>query len=141
MDSKTFIYLKSQKTVCEGVNLLWSWEMPRAWCQPASKRKKLFHTSFFTHFAFILLEYIRITSSEEALKVWELNFLISSWKCKWKVVLLVIDLFSYDSSKSIFFLLNYRITFYWGFSWAQFLSNNLGFFGSCNNIKAYKAII
>ena len=34
--SKAFIYLKSQKTVCEGVNLLWSCKMLRGRCQPAS---------------------------------------------------------------------------------------------------------
>ena len=135
--SNAFIYLKSQKTVCEGVNLLWSCEMPRGWCQLQLNEKKLFHTSFFKHFDFISSEYIRITSSEEALKVWEHNF----WKCKWKVVLLVIYMLNYDSFKSIFFMLNYGITFSWGFSWVQFLSNKLEFFVSCNNIKGYKAMI
>ena len=36
----------------------------------------LYHTSSFMHFAFIFSEYITITSSEEALKVWEYNFLL-----------------------------------------------------------------
>ena len=36
----------------------------------------LYHTSSFMHFALIFSEYITITSSEEALKVWEYNFLL-----------------------------------------------------------------
>ena len=37
-------------------------------------KKDSFHTSSFMYFAFILSEYITITSSEEALKVCEYNF-------------------------------------------------------------------
>ena len=62
------------------------------------------------------------------------------WKCKRKVVLLLIYLFNYDSSKSIFFMLNHGITFSWGFSWVQFLSNKLEFFVSGNNIKGYELL-
>ena len=67
--SKAFIYLKSLKTVCEEVNLLWSCEMPTR----NFTKKKLFHTPSFKYFAFIFAEYIKITSAEEALKVWEHN--------------------------------------------------------------------
>ena len=35
--------------------------------------KKLIHTSSFMYFAFIFSEYITITSSKEALKMWEQN--------------------------------------------------------------------
>ena len=38
--------------------------------------KKLFHTSSFMHFALIFSEFITITSSGEALKVWEHNFFL-----------------------------------------------------------------
>ena len=69
-------------------------------CQPASLRKKLFHTSSFIYFVFILSECITITSSEEALKVCEHNFF------QRKVVLLVIYLFNHSSFKSIIFMLN-----------------------------------
>ena len=74
--SKAFIYLKSQKTVCKGVNLLN--EVARCptgrlvitrLVQTCKLTKKLFHISFFMHFAFIFSEYIITTSSEEALKV------------------------------------------------------------------------
>ena len=37
--------------------------------------KKLFHTFYFMHFAFIFLESITIISFEEALKVCEHNFI------------------------------------------------------------------
>ena len=40
---------------------------------------------------------------------WKCESTISFWKCKRKVVLLVIYLFNYDSSKSTFFTLNYGI--------------------------------
>ena len=38
------------------------------------KEKKLLHTSSFMYFAFIFLEIMKVTSSEEALKVCEQNF-------------------------------------------------------------------
>ena len=72
-------------------------------CQPASLRRKLFHTSSFMYFTFIFSGCITITSSEEGLKVCEYNFF------QRKVVLLVIYLFNHDSFKpTIFtiFLLN-----------------------------------
>ena len=65
--------------------------------------KKLFHTYSFMYFAFIFSECILITPSEEALNVCEHNFF---QKYKRKVVLLVTYLFSYDSSKPTFFMLN-----------------------------------
>ena len=52
------------------------------------------------YFAFIVSECIPITSSEEALRVWEHNFF------QRKVVSLVIYLFDHDLSKSIFFMMN-----------------------------------
>ena len=136
--SKAFIYLKSQETVCEGVSLLWSCEMPRGCCQLQVNEK-----NSFTHPSSCILTSFSQNTSELLLpkRLWKFESTISFWKCKWKVVLLVIYLFSYDSSKSIFFMLNYGITFSWGFSWVQFLSNKLEFFVSCNNIKGYKAII
>ena len=135
---KAFIYLKSQETACEGVSLLWSCEMPRGCCQLQVNEK-----NSFTHPSSCILTSFSQNTSELLLpkRLWKFESTISFWKCKWKVVLLVIYLFSYDSSKSIFFMLNYGITFSWGFSWVQFLSNKLEFFVSCNNIKGYKAII
>ena len=73
-------------------------EVPR--CQPASLRRKLFHTSSFMYFTFIFSGCVTITSSEEGLKVCEYNFF------QRKVVLLVIYLFNHDSSKSTIFMLN-----------------------------------
>ena len=69
-------------------------------CQPASLRKKLFHTSSFMYFAFIFSECITNASFKEGLKVCECNFF------QRKVVLLVIYLFNHDSSKSTIFMLN-----------------------------------
>ena len=69
--SKAFIYLKSLKTVCEEVNLM---KLRDANLQ--LYEKKLFHASSLLYFAFIFSEYIMITSSEEALKVWEHNFFL-----------------------------------------------------------------
>ena len=69
-------------------------------CQPASLRRKLFHTSSFMYFTFIFSGCITITSSEEGLKVCEYNFF------QRKVVLLLIYLFNHDSSKSTIFMLN-----------------------------------
>ena len=67
-------------------------------CQPASLRRKLFHTSSFMNFTFIFSGCITITSSEEGLEVCEYNFF------QWKVVLPVI--YNHDSSKSTMFMLN-----------------------------------
>ena len=69
-------------------------------CQPASLRRKLFHTSSFIYFTFIFSGCITITSSEEGLKVSEYNFF------QRKVVLLMIYLFNHDSSKSTILMLN-----------------------------------
>ena len=69
-------------------------------CQPASLGRKLFHIYSFMYFTLIFSECITITSSKEGLKVCEYNFF------RRKVVLLVIYLFSHDSSKSTIFMLN-----------------------------------
>ena len=69
-------------------------------CQPASLRRKLFHTSSFMYFTFIFSGFITITSSEEGLKVCEYNFF------QRKVGLLVIYLFNHDPSKSTISKLN-----------------------------------
>ena len=58
--------------------------------------ERLIHISSFMYFAFIFSEYITITSSE-ALKMCEHFFF---QEIKLKLVLLVIYLFNYDSSKS-----------------------------------------
>ena len=68
--------------------------------QPASLRKKLFHTSSIMYLALIFWECITITSFEEGLKVCEHNFF------QWKVVLFVIYLFNHNLSKSTIFTLN-----------------------------------
>ena len=61
-----------------------------------------FHTFSFMYFLFIFLQRVTITSSQETLKVCGT---LSFRKYKWKVVLLVIYLLHYDSSKSTFFML------------------------------------
>ena len=95
--SKVFIYLKSQKIVCEGVNLFWSCEMPTC---------KLTKKDSFTHPPSYILPSFSQNASQLVLpkRLWKFESRISFWKCKRKVVLLVIYLFSYDSSKSIFFI-------------------------------------
>ena len=55
------------------------------------------------HFTLIFSEYITITFSEEALKMCKHNFFK---EIRRKVVLLVIYLFNYDSSKSPLFIWN-----------------------------------
>ena len=92
-------------------------------CQRAGLQRKLFRTSSFMYFAFILSECITITSSEEALKMSKHNFFYR------KVVLLVIYLLNHDSSKSTIFIWILKT-----FSWVQFLSNKLDSFVS-RNIK------
>ena len=62
-------------------------------CQPASLRRKLFHTSSFMYFTFIFSGCIKM-------KVRKYNFF------QRKVVLLVIYLFNHDSSKSTIFMLD-----------------------------------
>ena len=82
------------------------------------------HPPSFMYFGLSFSEYIRITSSEEALKMCQHNFF---QKIKRKVVLLVIYLFNYDSYKSTLFI--WHLTF----SWVQLLSNKWEFFVSCNS--------
>ena len=69
-------------------------------CQPASLRRKLFHTSSFMYFTFIFSGCITITSSKEGLKVCEYDFF------QRKAAVLVIYLLNHDSSKSTIFMLN-----------------------------------
>ena len=109
-------------------------------CPEAGANLQVNEKNSFTHPSSCILPSFSQNTSELLLpkRLWKFESTISFWKCKWKVVLLVIYLFNYDSSKSIFFMLNYGITFSWGFSWVQFLSNKLEFFVSCNNIKGYK---
>ena len=100
-------------------------------CQPASLRKKLFHTSSFIYFAFIFSESITITSSEEGLKVCEYNFF------QWKVILLVIYLCNCDSPKSTIFMLNMAFdvllsaVFVKYSKLESFVSCNIELFGLC----------
>ena len=66
---EVYLYLKSLKL---SVKKLIRHEV--ACYQPASLRKKLFHTFSSMYFAFIFSERITITPSEEAMKVCEHNF-------------------------------------------------------------------
>ena len=123
--SKASIYLKSIKTVWGEVNLLWSCKMST--CN--FTKKTLSHILSFIYFSFIFSEYITISSSEGALKVWEHNFFLkiqaeSSVTCNLSVRLWFIQI-------------NFLHPELWHltFSWIQFLSNKLEFFVSCNNIK------
>ena len=59
-------------------------------------------------------------------RLWKCASIISFRKYNRKLVLPVIYLFHYDSSKSTFFMLNMTLTF----SWVQFLSNKWEFFVS-----------
>ena len=93
-------------------------------CEPASLRRKLFHTSSFMYFTFISSECIMITSSEEGLKVCESNFF------QRKVVLLLIYLFNHDSSKSTLFMLN--MAFHVLLSAVCVKSSKVESFVSCN---------
>ena len=112
-------------------------------CPEAGANLQVNEKNSFTHPSSCILPSFSQNTSELLLpkRLWKFESTISFWKCKWKVVLLVIYLFNYDSSKSIFFMLNYGITFSWGFSWVQFLSNKLEFFVSCNNIKIARTSI
>ena len=62
-------------------------------------KKMLFQTFSFMYFFILFSEPIRITSSKEAMKVYEVTFM----KFKWKVVLHP-NLLNYDSSKSNLFI-------------------------------------
>ena len=95
--------------------------------------KKLFLTSSFMHFAFIFSEYSRLIFPK---RLWKWASTISFRKYKRKVVLLVIYLFKYDSSKSTFFMLNMAFDVLVLTFWIQFLLHKLEFFVSCNSIIA-----
>ena len=72
--SKAFIYLKSLKTVCIEVNLLWSCEMPTRNFMTIWKKalSHILRQVFCLHFLRMHLD----TSSEEALEVCEQNFFL-----------------------------------------------------------------
>ena len=93
-------------------------------CQPASLRRKLFHTSSFMYFTFIFSGCITITSSEEGLKVCEYNLF------QRKVVLLVIYLLNHDSSKSTISMLNMAFDVPLGAVFVKY--SKLETFVSCN---------
>ena len=92
--AKAFIYLKSLKTVCGEVNLLWSCEMPTWTLWKKAPSHILLH-AFCLHFLRIHTLFPK--------RLWKCASRISFWKCKRK---LVIYLFYNDSSKSTFFMLN-----------------------------------
>ena len=91
-------------------------------CQLVSLRKKIFHTSLFMYFAFILSEHITIISSKKC------AITISFRKYERKGVLHVIYLLNYNSSKSTLFMLNMTSDVFL----SRLLSNKLEFFVSCN---------
>ena len=92
--SKAFIYLKSLKTICEEVNLRWSCKMLTI------KFTKKSRHAFCLHFLSMHHDYFFQRGFESV----RARFL--SGNNKRKVMLLVIYLFNYDSSKSTFFMLN-----------------------------------
>ena len=115
--SKVFIYLKSLKTICEEVILQWRCEKPT--CEFTKKNSFTYPpscilSSFFRNASRLLLPR----------RLWKCASTISFRNYKWKVVLLVIYLFNYDSSKSTFLMLNmvFDVLF------------KLEFFVSCNTI-------
>ena len=119
---KAFIYLKYLETLSEEVNLLWSCEMPIC---TFTKKKLPFPSCSLPSFS-------QNTSRLPLPKrLWKRESTISFWKCKRKVVPLVIYLFNYDSSKSAFFMLNIAFDVLLS---AVFI-NKLEFFISWNNIK------
>ena len=93
-------------------------EMPK--CKLTNKA----HSHVLLHvFCLKFFRIYHIMSSEEALKMSQHNFFP---EIKRKVMLLVIYLFNYDSSKSTLF------TWHFTFSGVQFLSNKWEFFVPCN---------
>ena len=99
--------LKSLKIICEEVNLQWSCVV-----LTCKLTKNLFYTPSFMYFAFILPSHHNYFLPK---RLWKCASPISFRKYKRKVVLLVIYLFNYDSSKSAFFI------WHLPFSWVQFL--------------------
>ena len=91
--------------------------------------KKLFHTSYFMYFVFNFSEYIKNTSSEEALKVREHNFFQEIYTESTVTCYLPVQLRFIPVN---FLHVEYGI---WHSLWVQFLLSKLGFFVSCNNIK------
>ena len=81
----------------------------------------------------ILPSFSQNTSQLLLLKwLWKFESTTASWKCKRKVLLLVIYLFIQVNFLHVDI---WYLKFSWGFPWVHFLSNKLGFFVSCNNIS------
>ena len=76
-------------------------------CQPATLRE----SALSRHpLSYILPSFSQNTSGLLLPKrLWKCESTISFWKCKWKVMLLLIYFINYNSSKSTFFMLNYGI--------------------------------
>ena len=83
------------------------------------------------HFAFTFSEYSRPIFPK---RLWNWARTISFRKYKWKVVLLVIYLFNYDSYKSTLFMFIMAFYVLLLTFWVQFLLYKLEFFVSCNSI-------
>ena len=98
---------------------------------PTFKLTKKTFTSSFMHFTFTFSEYSRLLFPQ---RLWKWASTISFRKCERKVVLLVIYLFNYDSSKSTFFMLNMAFVVLFLTFCVQFLLYKLKFFVSCNNL-------
>ena len=98
---------------------------------PTFKLTKKTLSHIFLH-AFCL-HFLRILTTNFSEEAWKWASTISFRKYKWKVVLLVIYLFNYDSSKSTFFMLNMVFDVLFLAFWVQFLLHKLEFFVSCNN--------
>ena len=94
-------------------------------CQPASLRRKLFHTSSLMYFTFIFSGCITITSSEVGLKVCEYYLL------QRKVALLVIYLFNHDSSQSTIFMLDMAFDVLLSAVFVNYFSCNIKLFALC----------
>ena len=92
--------------------------------------------SHIMHFAFIFSECSRLLFPK---RPWKWASTISFRMYKRKVVLLVIYLFNYDSSKSTFFMLNMAFVVLFLTLWVQFLLYKLKFFVSCNNVITRKS--
>ena len=82
------------------------------------------------HFTFIFWEYSRLLFLK---RLWKWASTISFMKYKQKVVLLVIYLFNYDSSKSTFFMLSMLFDVL-VLTFVLFLLYKFEFFLSCNSI-------
>ena len=104
--------------------------------------EKLFLTSSFMHFDFIFSEYSRPLFPK---RLWKWASTISFRKYKRKIVLLVIYLFNYDSSKSTFLMLNMAIDvmalqeqlFFCSVFWCKFFKKVIVLHHGDNNFLFY----